>query len=765
MKKISAHRSASRGILVRFALRYIAVLMAVALFMVPVYRQTLAVVSESAISDSFDMLKEGFRIVDHELIKMRQLAMVMRSEQNFVSLVRLNEEQIKPGDYYTMAAAQKFMATVLLPSDAVIGAYFLFEANDLSISTERIYRTRDEMFRPYLTVKGMTGGEWLDMLFGQPGTALMPETTLLLRQSMQNASQSATTIAYAVALNSGDFYLRSDSRLVYLLDTQWMLRLLTGGLVGEGSLLVLDARDQVLLGRRAADLPLEAMETGVSRATLDGEPAVILSIAQSGSGLRVVAGIPESLFQERIRGVMDVMKLYLGLAVLCGLMVALVLAYRNSKPLNRLLSMAEALARPAHERESAYDYVGRALEKLSRINEGYRLEVETLDKAIQTNLFDKLLTKDADLAEEKERALKYMPFAQTPFWIAVLRLWRSEDLEDGHSVELAKVAAMDAIRAQSRREVFFHSILPGCVVACFPLAEGERPEDSREELLRCAARVFDVTGLRLAIGISGAHQGHEALRLAYTQALEAMRAAEVESSPVTVYAQDRQAAAVLCGLEDIQRLHEALLAGDLPASREIIEAVHRRCLAQGQLEEERIRRVYYGIQNAIHFASRDPQMEGVVSQSDSGYAEIKTLDELFMQLLDKAGRLCQEVERKKKSRNLKLRAAVAAYIQENHTDGSLCAASVSAHFQISEKYLFSFVREQTGKSFGDYLTDVRLEHAMNLLAQTGMSIAEIAEATGFNAANTFYKVFRRRLGVSPGVWRETNKSKAFPGAF
>ncbi|HML46437.1 MAG TPA: helix-turn-helix transcriptional regulator, partial [Clostridia bacterium] len=749
MKKKGAHRSTGRGVLLRFALRYIAVLMAVALFMVPIYRQTLAVVSQSAISDSFDMLKEGFRIVDDELIKMRQLGTVMRSEQNFVSLVRLSDAQIKPADYYTMTAAQKFMTTVLLPSDAVIGAYFLFEANVLSISSERIYRTRDEMFHPYLTVYGKTGREWLDALFAQPGTALMPEVRLLFRQSMQNAGQIADAIAYVVVLNSGDFYLRSDSRLVYLLDTQWMLRLLAGGLVGKGSLLVLDAQGQVILNRNAEHLPLEFMETGVRSTRVEGEPTVILTIAESGSGLRVVAGIPESLFQERIRSVMDFMKLNLGLAVLCGLIVALVLAYRNGKPLNRLLSMAETLVRPAQNRENEYDYIGKALEKLSLINEGYRLEVETLDKAIQTNLFDKLLTKDADMAEEKERVQKYLPFVQAPFWIAALRLWRSEDLGDGHSAELAKVAAMDAIRAQARCEVFFHSILPGCVVACFSLAEGERPEDSRGELLCCAERVFNVTGLRLAIGISDAHQGHDTLRLAYTQALEAMRTAEVDSAPVAVYSRDRHTAAVLCEVEDIQRLHEALLAGDLPASQAVIEEVHRRCLAQGQLEEERIRRVYYGIQNTILFASRDPQMEGEVSQSDSGYAEIKTLEELFMQLRANAKRLCREVEHKKKSRNLKLREAVTDYILENHTDGRLCAASVSGHFKLSEKYLFSFVREQTGKSFGDYLADVRLEHAMSLLTKTEMSIAEIAEATGFNAPNTFYKVFRRRYGVSP----------------
>lgn len=54
----------------------------------------------------------------------------------------------------------------------------------------------------------------------------------------------------------------------------------------------------------------------------------------------------------------------------------------------------------------------------------------------------------------------------------------------------------------------------------------------------------------------------------------------------------------------------------------------------------------------------------------------------------------------------------------------------------------------------NYLTKLRLEHAMSLLLNTSLSIREIAQQSGFTESNYFTKVFRKYTHMTPGDFRK-----------
>ena len=59
----------------------------------------------------------------------------------------------------------------------------------------------------------------------------------------------------------------------------------------------------------------------------------------------------------------------------------------------------------------------------------------------------------------------------------------------------------------------------------------------------------------------------------------------------------------------------------------------------------------------------------------------------------------------------------------------------------------------TGFGFLEYLTQTRIRAAEQLLAETDLSIVDIAELAGFSCSNYFGDVFRRYKGVSPSAYR------------
>tara|TARA_B110000977_G_C10770616_1_gene374462 strand:- start:132 stop:605 length:474 start_codon:yes stop_codon:yes gene_type:complete len=60
-----------------------------------------------------------------------------------------------------------------------------------------------------------------------------------------------------------------------------------------------------------------------------------------------------------------------------------------------------------------------------------------------------------------------------------------------------------------------------------------------------------------------------------------------------------------------------------------------------------------------------------------------------------------------------------------------------------------------------YLRQIRLEHAKELLKETNLSVAEIAEQAGLNDSSYFSSLFKRFISVSPSDYREAVKSKMF----
>ncbi len=65
-----------------------------------------------------------------------------------------------------------------------------------------------------------------------------------------------------------------------------------------------------------------------------------------------------------------------------------------------------------------------------------------------------------------------------------------------------------------------------------------------------------------------------------------------------------------------------------------------------------------------------------------------------------------------------------------------------------------FFKLRTGRTISDYIIDMRLGYASRLLADSTMSIVEICYECGFNNVSNFNRIFKRKKGCSPKVFRE-----------
>ena len=91
---------------------------------------------------------------------------------------------------------------------------------------------------------------------------------------------------------------------------------------------------------------------------------------------------------------------------------------------------------------------------------------------------------------------------------------------------------------------------------------------------------------------------------------------------------------------------------------------------------------------------------------------------------------------------------------EDHAFEKLRVAEVAAAASLSESRALHLFREITGQSVVDYLTDVRLNYALDQMKYTDSTLEEIAENTGFGTYTYFHRVFKRKMGEAPGAYRQ-----------
>lgn len=105
-----------------------------------------------------------------------------------------------------------------------------------------------------------------------------------------------------------------------------------------------------------------------------------------------------------------------------------------------------------------------------------------------------------------------------------------------------------------------------------------------------------------------------------------------------------------------------------------------------------------------------------------------------------------------KERNLQ----IESYIYSNY-DQKISIKDLSEKLFLSVGYLTRFFKKNYGMSFTDYLTHIRLVHAMDEIWYTDHPITKIAYENGFSNAAAFDKAFKKEYGKAPSVIRRKQK--------
>ncbi|PRR74551.1 response regulator [Moorella stamsii] len=163
--------------------------------------------------------------------------------------------------------------------------------------------------------------------------------------------------------------------------------------------------------------------------------------------------------------------------------------------------------------------------------------------------------------------------------------------------------------------------------------------------------------------------------------------------------------------------------------------------------------------NAALEGGADP--EAVSNLTLAGSSEFLNLDNLAAmreRILARLMDLADQVAASREQRNSSLIDRASKFIEANFSQ-DLTLEEVAQQVYLSPCYFSRLFKQVKGQNFIDYLTRVRLRAAKELLLNTNLPVAAIAERVGYHDARYFSQVFKKQEGYTPSVFRKIGGAK------
>lgn len=402
---------------------------------------------------------------------------------------------------------------------------------------------------------------------------------------------------------------------------------------------------------------------------------------------------------------------------------------------------------------------------LSRLRESYKKSLPIIREQFFNDLVHKSLPKEVIESKLKEYDI---PITGARKWvIAAIDVEKSEASEQTLSLhneqELIPISVMQIVREKLEgycRFTLFQSSTEAGMVAIIALDEDNSTTgliDMLGDICKETKRILEVP---VTIGIGHSCEELSQIRKAYQSAVDALGYKAIAGRGSTIY------------INDMEPVGGGKLEFDSITEADLIAAVkfgpeEKIKLAVGKIMDKlesakvhyRQQQVYmFGVINSViqMIQQYELNLEEVLG-GEAAYMEvfhkIQKREEFGGWLLDIACRMNQAINQERDLTTRQVIQEAKQYILDNYQNPDLSVEMICRHLHMSPAYFSTMFKKETGKAYIAYLTEVRLNKAVELLNKTDDKTYVIAAKVGYQEQNYFSYVFKKKFGVSPTKFR------------
>lgn len=146
-------------------------------------------------------------------------------------------------------------------------------------------------------------------------------------------------------------------------------------------------------------------------------------------------------------------------------------------------------------------------------------------------------------------------------------------------------------------------------------------------------------------------------------------------------------------------------------------------------------------------------------RDESREKRILTFLEIMLEM--SAGNSGRKIDSSKQRTRSEVRMSqVKSYVNCNYAR-EISVDEIASHVGMNKSSFCTFIKKETGLTFTNYLNDLRLSLAVNMLGETDMRVSEIASAVGIPDIPYFCRIFKKRYALTPSEFRINGVSQVY----
>lgn len=744
----------------RYIISYVTILLLPVIIMgAIIYSYFIGVFEEDILANNMNNLNKTKDIVDIQLIELKNICDQIHLDYN-LNPFNFNSEPLKA--VTTIKELNKYKLTNSFFLDMALyyrGEDYLYTSTSsvkIDLFTKNIYK-----FENWDT----------ETFYKDINNLILPAIRPSEEVKIFNGSQSFTNrfVTFIYPLSYDGFH--ATKTVLFLVPENSFSKLIKSSVENYGgNTIILDnknnlitalSNEEYLYSETFMQLLASPENTSSQNIELNNKKYLFAFSLSEATGWKYVTLVPtDSVFSE-ITSAKLILLFTLLVILLIGGTIIVFLMNMNYKPIHYLSQLSEKVLNIGKQPKDELETVRSAIEYLNTRNTQLNVELHSNEYAIKEYLLFQLLNGNISTVEElnSKGATIGLKFTKPAFRIIIFYIKNLKRLQKFDSINITKMIESNL---SDKTEGFVRDNSDNDQFALILSTDKIEYSDLEDMLIIIHTALKDKLGLAVTIGIGNAYESMSSIPKSYMEASTAVDYRLVKGIDRLIYFNEiitvKSKIDVAIGHAP-EKLKMFIKQGNIEQIENLLTNI-LSYLKHNSISIFSARIICFDIINTVIKTVNEfckDNLIPIIEYPDVFLlSEFETVDDLAVIVRKLSDDICKYLKESKESSPASTIDLMVVYLKNNYTDCDFSIQQMADHFNLALPNLSSFFKENTGHNILDYVTNLKIEKAKNLLVSSSIPLKDVGMEVGYYNVTSFIRRFKQVTGETPGEYRKNN---------